>query len=41
MLNIIHLHLNDSSDDVTVDVVYMKTKKTKGEEQNFVSLGGG
>ena len=42
MLNLIHSHLNDSSDDVTFDVVHMTPKKDKNESGlEVVNLGGG
>lgn len=28
MLNIVHIHLNDSSDEVTIDVAYMTNEQT-------------
>jgi len=35
MLNIIHIHLNDSSDDASIDVVYLENGKTKDDHLVF------
>jgi hypothetical protein len=43
MLNIIHVHLNDMGEEVTLETVYMRktNEETKSEKPNLVSLGGG
>lgn len=43
MLNIIHVHLNDMGDEVTLETVYMKKTKEeiKSAKPELVSLGGG
>ena len=31
MLNIVHIHLNDSSDDVSIEVAYMTNEQTSND----------